>query len=66
MKAFKEMYENLWIRLLRILQSEKGQGVVEYALIFVLIAIVVVVALSSMGRNASNVYSKTASHLSSP
>ena len=36
------------------LQNEKGQGLMEYALILVLIAIVVVVALTALGTSISN------------
>lgn len=37
------------------LQKEKGQGLVEYALILVLVAIVVVVVLALLGNSISNV-----------
>lgn len=40
-----------------IFQNEKAQGLVEYALILVLIALVVVVALSLLGPNLGNTYS---------
>jgi Flp pilus assembly protein, pilin Flp len=35
---------------------EEGQGLVEYALILVLIAIVVLVALSAMGTNINTIF----------
>ncbi|MEN6571972.1 MAG: Flp family type IVb pilin [Anaerolineaceae bacterium] len=38
--------------------KEKGQGLVEYALILVLIAIVVIVILTLLGGQVSNVFSK--------
>ena len=37
-------------------QAEGGQGLVEYALILVLIAVVVIVALSLFGDSLSNLY----------
>lgn len=37
------------------LPKEKGQGLVEYALILVLVAIVVVVVLALLGGSISNV-----------
>lgn len=36
--------------------NEKGQGLVEYALIIVLIAIVVIVALGFLGDEITNVF----------
>jgi pilus assembly protein Flp/PilA len=46
----------LWLR-------EKGQGLVEYALILVLIAVVVIVVLSLLGTQVSTVFSQIASAL---
>ena len=43
--------------------KEKGQGLVEYALILVLIAIVVIVILTLLGGQVNNVFSKIASSL---
>lgn len=37
--------------------KEKGQGLVEYALILVLVAVVVIVVLSLMGPIIGNVFS---------
>ena len=41
--------------------EESGQGMVEYGLILVLVAIVVIVALRAIGTNASKTFSKAAS-----
>jgi pilus assembly protein Flp/PilA len=38
------------------MQKEEGQGLVEYALILVLISIVCIVALGAIGTNANSVY----------
>ena len=44
--------------------KEKGQGLVEYALILVLVAIVVIAALMVLGPIIGNVFSKLNSSLS--
>jgi Flp pilus assembly pilin Flp len=44
--------------------NEKGQGLVEYALILVSVAVVVVVVLLLLGPNISNVYAKVNNSLS--
>jgi pilus assembly protein Flp/PilA len=43
----------LWLPPVR----ERGQGMVEYALILVLVSIVVIVILLTMGRQIRNVFS---------
>jgi pilus assembly protein Flp/PilA len=43
--------------------KEKGQGMVEYALIIVLIAIVVIVVLTVLGTQISTVFSEISSAL---
>jgi pilus assembly protein Flp/PilA len=45
--------------------KEKGQGLVEYALILVLVAIVVIAALMILGPIIGNVFSKVNNSLSS-
>lgn len=61
----------LWLYLREILprvthprKHEKGQGMVEYALILVLIAVVVIVILNVVGNQVSNVFSNINSGLS--
>lgn len=44
-------------------QLEKGQGLVEYALILVLIAIVVIAALALLGPTISNVFTAIQANL---
>ena len=44
-------------------KKEKGQGMVEYALIIVLIAIVVIAALTLAGTAISSIFSRIASTL---
>lgn len=43
--------------------KEKGQGLVEYALILVLIAIVVIAALTLLGPQIGNIFSKISNSL---
>ncbi|MGO8686006.1 MAG: Flp family type IVb pilin [Candidatus Dormibacteria bacterium] len=45
--------------------KEKGQGMVEYALILVLIAIVVIVILTVVGHQVNNIFSNISSTLGS-
>ena len=44
--------------------DESGQGMVEYALILVLIAIVVIVILTTVGHQVNNVFSNISHGLS--
>ena len=44
--------------------QESGQGMVEYALILVLIAIVVIVILTTVGHQVNNVFSNISHGLS--
>jgi len=44
-------------------RDEKGQGMVEYALILVLIAIVVIVVLTVVGQQVNNVFSNISNGL---
>ena len=41
-----------------VFPREKGQGLVEYALILVLVAVVVIVILALLGPAIGNVFSK--------
>ena len=45
-------------------RDERGQGMVEYALIIVLIAIVVIVLLQVVGQQVNNVFSNVSNGLS--
>ncbi len=46
----KHFLTKVWL----VLQSKKGQSLVEYALILALVAIVVIVALTALGEHSSN------------
>ena len=45
-------------------KNQKGQGLVEYALILVLVAIVVIAALMILGPSVGNIFSKVNSSIS--
>lgn len=45
---------------------QRGQGMVEYALILVLVAIVVIVILLTMGNQIQNVFNNVVGALGSP
>jgi pilus assembly protein Flp/PilA len=51
-------------KLMAKMQNEEGQGLVEYALIIVLVSIVVIVALSLLGTQVSTVFSNITTTLS--
>lgn len=56
-----EWIKALYVRLLAgvaTLKGQKGQGLVEYALILVLIAVVVIAIMTSLGEKTSQVFSK--------
>lgn len=51
-----EFVKNLFV-------DEEGQGLVEYALILVLIAIVVIAALSFLGKSVNNTFQNIGTEL---
>jgi pilus assembly protein Flp/PilA len=53
----KKVLTSLLSRLRSALQREEGQGMVEYALILVLVSIVVILILSLLGGTLQNVFS---------
>ena len=63
MKKLKEMIEEFFLRFYTVIQSKKGQGLVEYALLLVLISLVVFLMLKGTGRQVNLVYSKINSAL---
>jgi pilus assembly protein Flp/PilA len=52
---------NVWNRAM---EREEGQGLVEYALILVLVSIVAIGALAAIGTNVTNVLQTVANTLS--
>jgi pilus assembly protein Flp/PilA len=55
--------DEMFKKLMAMMQNEEGQGLVEYALIIVLVSIVVLVALSLLGTQVSTVFSQITSVL---
>ena len=66
MKSLNEVLLNFYLKLMGALRSEKGQTLVEYALLLVLIAIVVYLMLKGTGLEVNSVYSKINSALGNP
>lgn len=58
----KKMYD----RCRYYLQEESGQGLVEYALILVLIAIVVIAAIKGIGSQANCTFMRISSSITPP
>ena len=52
-----------WLKHFLGMDREEGQGLVEYALILVLIAIVVIAALTLTGNSISNIFNKITTNL---
>jgi pilus assembly protein Flp/PilA len=52
-----------YLRPLELVSRKEGQGMVEYALILVLVSIVVIVILLTLGRQIKNVFSNVAAAL---
>ena len=63
MKNISEFILALYVRVVTAVRSEKGQTLVEYALILVLIAVVVIAALLLTGQRVNNVFSNIASQI---
>ncbi len=53
----------LYVKFMTAVKSEKGQTLVEYALLLVLIAIVVILMVKGIGSSANNTFSKVNSAL---
>jgi pilus assembly protein Flp/PilA len=51
------------VRLRGLLVRQEGQGLVEYALILVLVAIVVIGVLATMGKTISDAFTDIANNL---
>jgi pilus assembly protein Flp/PilA len=54
----KDYLMNLFIKAKTFMHDEKGQALVEYALILVLIAVVVILMLTGLGGNVNNTFSR--------
>jgi len=58
MEKMMEKIEEYYFKMLTFAKSEKGQTLVEYALLLVLIALVVIAMLTGIGAHTNNVFSK--------
>ena len=56
-----ELFSYLWAAL--TVRRQTGQGLVEYALILVLISIVAIVVMSLMGGQITNVFTQSSNAL---
>jgi pilus assembly protein Flp/PilA len=54
---------SICVRLRGLLVRQEGQGLVEYALILVLVAIVVIGVLATMGQRISDAFTDIANNL---
>lgn len=52
------------IRLTAKMRTERGASAVEYGLLVALIAIAIIVAVTLLGKNLSQVFNRTASSIS--
>ena len=57
------MYLRLQNRIESLKSREEGQGLVEYALIIVLVSIAAIIAMGLLGTAVSNVFSKITTSL---
>ena len=62
----KDLYEKFIMAVFNVLHNKKGQTLVEYALLLVLIAIVVYLMLKGTGREVNRVYSAINCALGAP
>jgi len=58
--------KNLMKKVRGFIGNEEGQGLVEYALIIALVAIVVIVALKFLGGTVGNTYNNIGNNLAPP
>jgi pilus assembly protein Flp/PilA len=56
----------LYVRMMNLLKREEGQGLVEYALIIVLVAVAVITALTLVGGNITATFQDIGGHLAAP
>ena len=57
------MLKKFFVKMQNKMQDEEGQGLVEYALIIVLVSIAVIVALTAMGTSVSSVFNNIVTKL---
>jgi len=57
------MLKKFFVQMQNKIQDEEGQGLVEYALIIVLVSIACIVLLSALGTRVGSVFSTIAASL---
>ena len=60
-----EAFEYIKIRLTAMAKTERGASAVEYGLLVALIAIIIIVAVTLLGKNLSGIFTKTANSIGS-
>lgn len=63
MNALISLYVSFLSRISCLRKDKKGQTLVEYALILVLIALVAIVAMTTIGNKVSNTFISAGTHL---
>ena len=58
-----ETFEYIKIRLMGMAKTERGASAVEYGLLVALIAIIIIVAVTLLGKNLSGIFTKTANSI---
>jgi pilus assembly protein Flp/PilA len=58
--------KKLMKKVVGFMKNEEGQGLVEYALILALVALLVIVALKFLGGTVGNAYNNVGTGLSNP
>ena len=61
--AMIETFEYIKIRLTAMAKTERGASAVEYGLLVALIAVIIIVAVTLLGKNLSTVFNKTATSI---
>ena len=60
-----DTFEYVRIRLTAMAKTERGASAVEYGLLVALIAIIIIVAVTLLGKNLSSIFNKTATSIGS-
>ena len=63
MKQIMDFFNGLYVKSMLTLKDEKGQGLVEYALIIVLIALAAIAAMKFLGGSINTTYQSAGSTL---
>jgi len=58
MNIKREIYKKLCRKLAGVLYSERGQTLVEYGLLLVLIAVIVILMVRGTGRETNSIWSR--------